>query len=87
MTALIFVDLDKLRKYSRVFYAAGLVLLAAVFVPGLGVESYGAKRWLNLGITTVQPSEYAKFTTVFFWRTLWPKEICGKPKIFLRLWR
>lgn len=66
MTALIFVDLDKLRKYSRVFYAAGLVLLAAVFVPGLGVESYGAKRWLNLGITTVQPSEYAKFTTVFF---------------------
>lgn len=66
MTALIFVDLDKLRKYSRVFYAAGLVLLAAVFVPGLGVESYGAKRWLNLGVTTVQPSEYAKFTTVFF---------------------
>ena len=66
MTALIFVDLDKLRKYSWVFYAAGLVLLAAVFVPGLGVESYGAKRWLNLGITTVQPSEYAKFTTVFF---------------------
>lgn len=66
MTALIFVDLDKLKKYSRVFYAAGLVLLAAVFVPGLGVESYGAKRWLNLGITTVQPSEYAKFTTVFF---------------------
>ncbi len=66
MTALIFVDLDKLRKYSRVFYAAGLVLLAAVFVPGLGVESYGAKRWLNLGITTVQPSEYAKFTAVFF---------------------
>lgn len=66
MTTLIFVDLDKLRKYSWVFYAAGLVLLAAVFVPGLGVESYGAKRWLNLGITTVQPSEYAKFTTVFF---------------------
>lgn len=66
MTALIFVDLDKLRKYSWVFYAAGLVLLAAVFVPGLGVESYGAKRWLNLGVTTVQPSEYAKFTTVFF---------------------
>lgn len=66
MTALIFVDLDKLRKYSWVFYAAGLVLLAAVFVPSLGVESYGAKRWLNLGITTVQPSEYAKFTTVFF---------------------
>lgn len=66
MTALIFVDLDKLRKYSWVFYAAGLVLLAAVFVPGLGVESYGAKRWINLGVTTVQPSEYAKFTTVFF---------------------
>ncbi len=65
MILMFFVNLEKLRGYSYVVYAAGLLLLAAVFVPGLGVESYGAKRWLNLGFATVQPSEYAKFTTVF----------------------
>ncbi len=51
-------------KWSPAVYIAGLALLAAVFIPGLGVESYGAKRWLNLGFFTVQPSEYAKFGTV-----------------------
>lgn len=55
-----------LMKWSPLVYAAGLVALALVFVPGLGVESYGAKRWLNLGFFTVQPSEYAKFGTVMF---------------------
>ncbi|MEG2274602.1 MAG: putative peptidoglycan glycosyltransferase FtsW, partial [Clostridia bacterium] len=34
------------------------------FVPVLGVESYGAKRWLNLGFFTIQPSEFAKFGAV-----------------------
>ena len=53
-----------LMKWSPLVYAVGLVALALVFVPGLGVESYGAKRWLNLGFFTVQPSEYAKFGTV-----------------------
>ena len=51
-------------KWSPAVYIAGLALLAAVFIPGLGVESYGAKRWLHLGFFTVQPSEYAKFGTV-----------------------
>ena len=35
-------------------------------MPVLGVESYGAKRWLNLGFFTIQPSEYAKFGMVIF---------------------
>ena len=47
-------------------FAAGVLLLTAVFIPGLGVESYGAKRWLNFGFFTVQPSEYAKFALVVF---------------------
>lgn len=58
------VPTDVLSKWSPAVYIAGLALLAAVFIPGLGVESYGAKRWLNVGFFTVQPSEYAKFGTV-----------------------
>ena len=66
MFAVSFVRPEKIKKYSFVLFAVGVALLAAVFVPGFGVESYGAKRWINLGFFTVQPSEYAKFAMVAF---------------------
>ena len=66
MFAVSFVRPERIKKYSFVLFAVGVALLAAVFVPGLGVESYGAKRWINLGFVTVQPSEYAKFAMVAF---------------------
>lgn len=62
--ALSMVDMNAVKKFTPILYVAGLVLLALVFVPVIGVESYGAKRWLNLGFFTIQPSEYAKFFTV-----------------------
>lgn len=46
-------------------YLAGLIVLSLCFVPFLSVEVYGAKRWLNLGFFTIQPSEIAKFCYVF----------------------
>ncbi len=35
-------------------------------MPGLGVENYGATRWLGLGPVTVQPSEIAKYGFILF---------------------
>lgn len=58
------VKSSALKKVSPLLYLVGLALLGMVFLPVLGVESYGAKRWLNLGFFTVQPSEYAKFFMV-----------------------
>lgn len=55
-----------LKKFSLALLGVSVVLLALVFVPGLGVEKYGATRWLNLGFTTFQPSELAKFALVIF---------------------
>ena len=55
-----------LAKLSPVFLVVSIGLLAALFIPGLGVEMYGATRWLDLGIVTVQPSETAKFALVLF---------------------
>ena len=64
MVGMTFVDLRKVKKVALPIYIVSLVLLGLVFVPVLGVESYGAKRWLNLGFFTIQPSEYAKFGMV-----------------------
>ena len=66
MFAVVFVDVSKIKKSAVYIYLVSLVLLGLVFVPVLGVESYGAKRWLNLGFFTIQPSEYAKFGMVIF---------------------
>ncbi len=43
-----------------------IILLAIIFIPVLGVEKYGARRWLNLGLFTIQPSEFSKFGLIFF---------------------
>lgn len=64
LAMLSFIDVERIRKLTPVLYLLGLVLLGMVFVPVIGVESYGAKRWLNLGFFTIQPSEYAKFFMV-----------------------
>lgn len=60
------VNIASIEKISPILYVLALILLGAVFIPVIGVESYGAKRWLNLGVFTIQPSEYAKFFMVAF---------------------
>ena len=47
-------------KYSHWLYSLGLLLLALVEFTPLGATRYHAKRWLDVGVTTVQPSELAK---------------------------
>ena len=53
-------------KLKWVVFAVSVVLLALVFVPGLGSSSYGATRWVDLKFITFQPSELSKFGFVIF---------------------
>ncbi len=64
-----FFDYRKLYtvKWVRwVVYCVPIVLLALVFVPGIGVSNYGATRWIGVGPITIQPSELAKYGYVVF---------------------
>lgn len=61
-----FFDLNNLKRAAPILYVISILILSLVFVPKLGIEIYGAKRWLNLGFVTVQPSEYAKFGLVVY---------------------
>ena len=45
---------------SKFLYIAALVLLFSVYIPGLGIEQYGSRAWINLGFTTLQPSGFVK---------------------------
>lgn len=57
-------------KYVKKLWIVGVVLSAAllclVFVPGIGIENYGAKRWIGFKSFSLQPSEIAKFAFVLF---------------------
>ena len=59
------IDYKKIEKFRIAFLIFSIILLALVFTP-IGVENYGAKRWLNLGVFTIQPSEIAKFAYIIF---------------------
>ena len=60
------INLKKLRSASVILLIVSYVALGLVFVPGLGVESYGARRWLDLKFITFQPSELMKFSLVIY---------------------
>ncbi len=59
-------DYQKLRPAVYILLAGSLILVALVFVPGIGVSANGARRWLRLWPTTFQPSELVKVVMVIF---------------------
>ena len=60
------INYQKLKKFKWAGVIISAILLALVFIPVIGVENYGARRWINLGFFTIQPSEFAKFAFVLF---------------------
>ncbi|MBR6737632.1 MAG: putative lipid II flippase FtsW [Clostridia bacterium] len=59
------IDYKAVNKLKYVLIIISIVLLALVLTP-LGVENYGARRWLKVGPITIQPSEIAKFAFAVF---------------------
>lgn len=60
-----FFNYKNLIKIRYVLLAVSFVLLALIFTP-IGIENYGARRWLKVGGFTIQPSEIAKFSFIVF---------------------
>ena len=61
-----FLDYHKLNKWKNWILLVSFVLLAIVFIPGIGSSTNGATRWIKLPGFTIQPSEIAKFGFVVF---------------------
>ncbi len=54
------------QKCAPLLFLVGLTLLVLVLLPGIGREVNGARRWLDLGAITVQPSELVKLAAVLY---------------------
>lgn len=66
MIGISFLHYEKLRRWGLPALLVSFILLALVFVPGLGKSNYGATRWIGIGSFTIQPSEIAKLGFVLF---------------------
>ncbi len=54
------------RKFAIPAILISALCLVLIFLSNLGVESHGARRWINAGPINFQPSEVAKFSIVLF---------------------
>jgi len=56
-------DYHKIKKYTKIIMIGAIILLSVVFAfPPVN----GARRWINLGPASLQPSEIAKYIVVLY---------------------
>lgn len=60
------LKLGKLKRYTILFLIISILLLIIVMIPGFGIKSGGAVRWLNLKFFRLQPSEIIKIALILF---------------------
>ena len=58
------LEMKKVEQHSLLLLLLCFVLLAAVFVPGIGRTVNGARRWLNIGIANFQVVEAVKLMLI-----------------------
>lgn len=61
-----YLPLEKIRKASPLFIFLSLISLTLPFLPVIGVEINGGRRWINLYFTNFQPSELWKPLVILY---------------------
>lgn len=74
MFALMRMDYRRLLKLTKPLMVLTALMLIAVFIPGIGIERGGARRWIHLGGMTFQPSEMAKLALIFYFSRILAKK-------------
>lgn len=78
-------DYRRFYPFALPFLGFTVLLLVAVFLPGIGLELKGSHRWLNLGVTVVQPSELLKISLTMYLAAWLSRKEVGRLPAFLIL--
>ena len=68
------IKLSLIKKFSALFYFFSIICLILVLIPGFSNPILGARRWLNLGPLSFQPSELLKLSSVIYFANLFSQE-------------
>lgn len=60
------INYDFITRFYIPLYILGLLFVALVYIPGIGIERWGSRRWIELGPIDIQVSEIAKITYIIF---------------------
>ena len=60
------IDYRHLQLYAKPLLIFSFILLVLVLIPGIGKESYGARRWFKVGMFNFQPSELARMAMIVY---------------------
>ena len=60
------IPLRTMERYSPLMALAAFGLLLLVFVPGVGMRINGARRWVNLGVSSFQVVELVKLFVILY---------------------
>lgn len=61
------IDYRFWKKFYKIAYWVSIILLLMVLIPGIGVSSGGASRWIKILGIQFQPSELAKIGLIIFY--------------------
>lgn len=67
-------SLDTIKRFLPLMVVIALLLSSMTFIPGIGIEVNGARRWIRLGFMTFQPSEMVKFVIVLYLANYFEKQ-------------
>lgn len=73
------IDYKVWRKYAFFLFVASILVTLLVFIPSVGFEHNGARRWIDLGPISFQPVEFLKIAFVIYFAG-WLSWVKGRAK-------
>jgi cell division protein FtsW len=65
-TVAVFLPINALGKLIPILIFLSIILMVMTFIPGIGVEYLGARRWIAVAGYTFQPAELVKLTLILY---------------------
>ncbi|MEX2007837.1 MAG: putative lipid II flippase FtsW [Candidatus Levyibacteriota bacterium] len=78
MAAFSFFDYHRLHNLSLPLILVALIMLILVFIPGVGLNLLGARRWIDLKIFLLQPAEFVKLSLAIYLAAWFSKKEKGR---------